>query len=309
MAKIAIALGGNALGNDPTSQKQNVLVPAKVITQLIKQGHDVIIGHGNGPQVGIIYNSFNVASNVDKNIPSMPFAECGGMSQGYIGYHIETAIANELKLNNIHKDVVCLLTQTIVDKDDEAFKNPTKPIGVFYKTLQEAQSNLPKDSVIKQIPNKGFRRVVASPKPLTFMSIDTIKSLFDQGKVVIVGGGGGIPTILDNNHYVGVDGVIDKDYVMSKIADLVVADTLVILTNVANACINYGKPDEKKLTNVTVEEMKQYIDQGFFGSGSMLPKVDAAIKFVSAAKGRTAIIARLEDLELAIAGKAGTQIK
>lgn len=309
MAKIAIALGGNALGNDPVSEKQNVLVPAEVITKLIKDGHEVIVGHGNGPQVGIIYNSFSVASKTDNTIPSMPFAECGGMSQGYIGYHIETAIANELKKNNINKDVVCLITQTIVDKNDPAFSNPIKPVGVFYKTRDEAYTSLPEGSVIKEISSKGFRRVVPSPKPITFMSIDTIKSLFEQGKVVIVGGGGGIPTIIDNNQYTGVDGVIDKDYVMSKIADLVSADKLVILTNVANACINYGKPDEKKLTNVTVAEMEGYIKDGYFASGSMLPKVDAAINFVKSKEGRTAIIARLEDLDLAIKGQAGTQIR
>ena len=309
MAKIAIALGGNALGNDPASEKQNVLVPAAVITKLIKQGHEVIVGHGNGPQVGIIYNSFSVASAHDKTIPAMPFAECGGMSQGYIGYHIETAIANELKKNNINKDVICLLTQTIVDKNDPAFTNPTKPVGIFYKTLEEAKQSLPKDSTIKEIPNKGFRRVVASPKPITFMSIDTIKSMYEQGKVVIVGGGGGIPTIIDDNgNYVGVEGVIDKDYVMSKIADLVSADILVILTNVSNAYINYSKPDEKKLEIVPVNEMKQYVNQGFFASGSMLPKVDAAIKFVESKPGRKAIIAKLEDLDLAIQSKAGTHI-
>jgi len=310
MSKIAIALGGNALGNDPTSEKQNVIVPAQVITSLIKDGHDIVVGHGNGPQVGIIYNSFNRASAIDKTIPSMPFAECGGMSQGYIGYHIQTALANELKKAKINKDVVCLVTQTIVDINDKAFKNPTKPVGIFYKTMEEAVKLSEPGSVIKEIPNKGFRRVVPSPKPQTFLSIDTIKQMFDQGKVVIVGGGGGIPTIIDNNgNYVGVDGVIDKDYVMSKIAQLVEADVLVILTNVANACINYGKPNQQDLHNVTIDQLNGYIAEGQFASGSMLPKIEAAMEFAKSKPGRKAIIARLEDLELAIKGTAGTQIQ
>ena len=309
MAKIAIALGGNALGNDPKSEKEAVLLPAKQIVKLIKKGHDIIIGHGNGPQVGVIYNAFNKANTVDSTIPLMPFAESVAMSEGYIGYHIEVALANELKNANINKNVICVLTQTLVDKDDKAFSNPTKPVGVTYKTLKEAIEMSDEGSKFVEIPTKGFRKVVPSPKPINFLSIETIKNLFDKKELVIVGGGGGIPTIVDENgNYRGVDGVIDKDYVMSKIADLVDADILVILTNVDNVFVNFNKPNQKCLGKVTVSELEKYIVEKQFSAGSMLPKVEAAINFVKSGKNKKAIIAKLENLSSAIDEKSGTII-
>ncbi len=307
MAKIAIALGGNALGDDPKSEKEAVLLPAKEITNLISQGHDVIVGHGNGPQVGVIFNAFNKANVVDPTIPSMPFAESVAMSEGYIGYHIEVALANELKKANINRNVICVLTQTLVDKNDPAFQNPSKPVGLTYKTLDEAKKMSSPDSTFVEIPNKGFRKVVPSPKPINFLSIETIKHLFDKKEVVIVGGGGGIPTIIDDNgNYEGVDGVIDKDFVMSKIADLVDADILIILTNVDSVFVNYNKPNQKSLGETSVVELEQYINEKQFSAGSMLPKVQAAINFVKSGKNRKAIIAKLDNLSAVIAGKSGT---
>lgn len=308
MAKIVIALGGNALGDNAIEQAQKVQLPAKVITQLIKEGHDVIIGHGNGPQVGAIFNAFSTAHNIDAKIPVMPFAECGGMSQGYIGYHVQTALINELKEAGIDKEVEYFLTQTIVDKNDPAFSNPTKPVGAFYQTRQEAIDHNAPGSTIIEVPNKGFRRVVASPKPLTLMCMKSVKEAVRKHKVVICGGGGGIPTIIDSNKYIGVDGVIDKDSVASMVAKQLKADMLIILTNVANACINYGKPDQKVLGQVSIKEMKQYIKQKQFAAGSMLPKVLAAMEFAKSGKNRKAIIAQLEDLPKAIKGEAGTII-
>lgn len=307
MAKIAIALGGNALGNDPKSEKEAVLLPAKEITNLIAKGHDVIIGHGNGPQVGVIFNAFNKANAVDQTIPFMPFAESVAMSEGYIGYHIEVALANELKKANIDKDVICVLTQTLVDKNDPAFHNPSKPIGLTYKTLEEAKKMSSPDSVFVEVASKGYRKVVPSPKPINFLSIETIKHLFDKKEVVIVGGGGGIPTIIDDNgNYQGVDGVIDKDFVMSKIADLVDADILIILTNVDSVFVNFNKPNQKSLGVTTVAELEQYIAEKQFSAGSMLPKVQAAINFVKSGKNRKAIIAKLDNLSEVIAEKSGT---
>lgn len=306
--KIAIALGGNALGDTPEEQLKNVELPAIEITKLIKAGHDVIIGHGNGPQVGAIFNAFNVAHKEDKKIPIMPFAEAGAMSQGYIGYHIKSAIVNELIKAGISKDVLYFITQTIVDKNDPAFKNPTKPVGAFYKTLKEAQQHSAEGSTIIEIPNKGFRRVVPSPMPITLMSMESIQRMFKEKKIIICGGGGGIPTIMDKGKYVGVDGVIDKDYTMSMVATQTDCDIFVILTNVPNVCINYGTQNEKKLEKIKISEIKYYIETHQFGSGSMLPKVDAAVKFVTSGKNRKAIIAQLVDLAKAIEGKAGTEI-
>lgn len=306
--RIVIALGGNALGDTPEEQKVKVRVPAKIITKLVVDGYDVVVGHGNGPQVGSIFNAFNVAHQHDNTIPAMPFAEAGAMSQGYIGIHINNALANALLAKGLRKEVIYFLTQTIVDKHDKAFAKPTKPIGSYYKTKKEAVEHNPFGSEFVYIPQKGFRRVVPSPKPVTILCLDEVKSALSQHKVVVCGGGGGVPIILDDNKYKFVDGVIDKDYVASMIADQVGADILVILTNVPHACINYGTDREQSLKNVTVKQMQHYIDTKEFAAGSMLPKVQAALDFVKSGKNRKAIIARLEDLLDALKGKTGTII-
>lgn len=307
MARIVIALGGNALGNNPTEQKELVQLPAQKIASLIKMGHEVVIGHGNGPQVGMIFNAFSDAKKVNDKTPLVPFAEAGGMSQGYIGYHMVTAIANELKKANLKKDALYVLTETIVDHNDPAFKNPTKPVGPFYSSKAEAEANNP-DSVIIEDAGRGYRKVVPSPKPINFLGIEAIKNNIKNGAVMIVGGGGGIPIIETNGQYQGVDGVIDKDFALAKIAQMIDADIFIILTAVEHVYVNWGKPNQKALIETTVSELKQYIGENQFAPGSMLPKVEAAINFVSSGKNKSAIIADLSKVELALEGKSGTKI-
>lgn len=307
MARIVIALGGNALGNNPIEQKELVQLPAQKIASLIKMGHEVVIGHGNGPQVGMIFNAFSDAKKVNDKTPLVPFAEAGGMSQGYIGYHMVTAIANELKKANLKKDALYVLTETIVDHNDPAFKNPTKPVGPFYPSKAEAEANNP-DSVIIEDAGRGYRKVVPSPKPINFLGIEAIKNNIKNGTVMIVGGGGGIPIIETNGQYQGVDGVIDKDFALAKIAQMIDADIFIILTAVEHVYVNWGKPNQKALIETTVSELKQYIGENQFAPGSMLPKVEAAINFVSSGKNKSAIIADLSKVELALEGKSGTKI-
>ena len=307
MARIVIALGGNALGNNPIQQKELVQLPAQKIASLIKMGHEVVIGHGNGPQVGMIFNAFSDAKKVNDKTPLVPFAEAGGMSQGYIGYHMVTAIANELKKANLKKDALYVLTETIVDHNDPAFKNPTKPVGPFYSSKAEAEANNP-DSVIIEDAGRGYRKVVPSPKPINFLGIEAIKNNIKNGAVMIVGGGGGIPIIETNGQYQGVDGVIDKDFALAKIAQMIDADIFIILTAVEHVYVNWGKPNQKALIETTVSELKQYIGENQFAPGSMLPKVEAAINFVSSGKNKSAIIADLSKVELALEGKSGTKI-
>lgn len=308
MSRIVIALGGNALGDTPEEQKVKIQTPAKIVVSLIKQGHDVIVGHGNGPQVGTIFNAFNYAHKHDEDIPAMPFAESGAMSQGYIGLHILNAITNELKNKGINKDVVYFLTQTVVDRHDKAFVNPTKPVGPFYANKKDAIEHNPLGSKFILVPRKGYRRVVPSPYPQSLLCMPSVIESINNHKLVVCGGGGGIPTIIEDKKYKLVDGVIDKDYVAALVADQVNADILIILTNVPNACINYGTDHERPIRNVFVKQMQAYVKENQFPAGSMLPKVQAAINFVNAGNKRKAIIARLEDVTDALKGKIGTII-
>lgn len=307
MLKIVIALGGNALGNSPDEQKVALDLPAKKIINLIKDGHKVLVGHGNGPQVGMIFNTFISARKDDTKLPIMPFPEVGGMSQGYIGYHILTTFASELKKHKLDLEPIYFLTQTIVDENDDAFSNPTKPIGPFYTTLDEAKKSNPNSAIIED-SGRGYRKVVASPLPLDFIGINSIKHNFNSGSLVIAGGGGGIPTILKDNKFIGVDGVIDKDFALQEIANKIDADTFIVLTAVDRVFINYGKDNQKALTNVTVDELNKYINENQFAAGSMLPKVKAAIRFVEKNKNGKAIIASLDKLEEAIKLESGTHI-
>ncbi|WP_027332946.1 carbamate kinase [Mycoplasmopsis gallinarum] len=307
MSKIVIALGGNALGNNPEEQKQLVQVPAKKVAELVQAGHQVLVGHGNGPQVGMIFNAFADAKKVNEKTPLVPFAEAGGMSQGYIGYHMLTAITNELTKAGIDKDVLYFLTQTIVDSNDPAFSKPTKPVGPFYASKEEAELNNPNSTIVEDA-GRGYRKVVPSPKPIDFIGMRSIKTAFDNGNIVIAGGGGGIPTIIENNLYKGVDGVIDKDFALAKIASKIEADMFIVLTAVDYVYVNYNKPDQKKLETVTISELEEYIKQGQFAPGSMLPKVEAAINFVKANPQNVAIIASLEKVGDAVAGTSGTRV-
>lgn len=302
-----IALGGNALGNSPSEQLELVKKTAKSIVDLVESGADVVVSHGNGPQVGMINLSFSAGTKYE-NLPLMPFAECGAMSQGYIGYHLQQAISKELYDRKIKKDCATIVTQVLVDKKDEAFNNPTKPIGSFY-TFEEAQKLKEVNGyVMVEDAQRGFRRVVASPIPKKIVEIKPIKKLLKQNTLVIACGGGGIPVILENGTYKGVDAVIDKDRTSALLASELGADKLIILTTLDKVCINYKKDDEKELDVMSLEEAKKYIKQGEFAPGSMLPKVESAMEFVKNT-GNEALISSLEHAKEAISGTTGTIIR
>ena len=305
--KIVIALGGNALGNTPKEQHELVKETAKPLVDLIAEGHQLIIAHGNGPQVGMINNAMDAASRL-VNTPEMPLPECGAMSQGYIGYHLQNAIREELRHRQINKDVVSLVTQVVVDEHDPAFAHPTKPVGQFYSEEQAKDLADAKGWQMVEDSGRGYRRVVPSPKPVDVVEKDVVKTLSDQGVVVITVGGGGIPVVRRGDALDGVPAVIDKDFASAKIAELVDADYLFILTAVDRVMINYNKPNQKALEQITVAEAYQYIDEKHFAPGSMLPKVQAAIQFVDGNPKRTAIIAALDKAKAAIQGASGTKI-
>lgn len=295
--KIVLALGGNALGNSPKEQLELVKNTAKSIVDLIKQGHNVVVGHGNGPQVGMINSAF-IESEKAINSPVMPFAECGAMSQGYIGYHLIQSIKNELNANGINKNVACVVTQVEVDKNDERFQNPTKPIGSFFTKEQAEKIQAETGYTFVEDSGRGYRRVVPSPMPKSIVEIDTIKTLIDNDNVVITVGGGGIPVINEDGMLKGVDAVIDKDMSCSLLAKDLGADMLIILTAVDAVCINFGKENQQELHRLTCSEAKGYIDSGEFGAGSMLPKIQACISFASC--GKTAVITSLENAKDAL---------
>ena len=306
--KLVIALGGNALGNTPEEQLELVKDTAKAIVDLVKEGNDVIIGHGNGPQVGMINLAMDYAANGGAGTPSMPFPECGAMSQGYIGYHLQQAIQEELRRNKIQKGCAAIVTQVVVDAADEAFKNPTKPVGMFYDKETADQLAAEKGFTMKEDAGRGYRRVVPSPKPVRIVELDMVNQLVEAGNIVITVGGGGIPVTRQGNHLKGASAVIDKDFASCLIAQQVDADVLIILTAVEKCAINFGKPDQQWLDNITTEQARQYCKEGQFAPGSMLPKVEAAIKFAESAPGRRALITLLEKARDGIDGKTGTVI-
>lgn len=305
--RLVVALGGNALGNTPLQQKELVKMTASSIVDMVQQGHSVVVTHGNGPQVGMINLAFSLANGVDKNSPQMPFPECGAMSQGYIGYHLQSALDKEMQKRNIDKRALSVVTQVVVDEKDSAFSNPTKPIGLFYPKEAAEELTRQKGYVMKEIENKGYRRVVASPKPVDIVEKEGIEKLVNEGFVVITVGGGGIPVIEKQGEYIGVDAVIDKDYASALVASLLDADRFVVLTAVDKVYINYAKPDQKALDVLTSAQAEEYIKQGQFGKGSMLPKVEAALSFVKRSK-KPAVIASLKNSAKALSGQSGTQI-
>jgi len=309
MSRILIALGGNALGSTPQEQLHLVQASAKPIVDLIEQGHDVVIAHGNGPQVGAINLAFETSAKELANIPNMPFAECGAMSQGYIGYHLQNAIQEELLKRSIHKSVATVVSQVVVDKNDQAFQHPTKPIGPFY-TKEEAERIMAEtgDTYIED-SGRGYRRVIPSPAPIKVVEKDIIQDLVHAGHVVVAVGGGGIPVVEDNTHsLVGVEAVIDKDLASRCLADELNVDFLFILTAVEKIAIHFGKPNQQNLDRLTIEEAEKLIREGHFAPGSMLPKVQAAIAFVSGKQGRKSVITSLEKAKDAMLGKTGTII-
>lgn len=306
--RIVIALGGNALGNTPYEQLALVTETAKPIVDLIAQGNEVIIAHGNGPQVGMINLGMATAAEAKAIKSDMPFPECGAMSQGYIGYHLQNAIGNELAARGLQKDVATVVTQVLVDEADPAFQHPTKPVGAFYDKETADRIAAEKGYTMVEDAGRGYRQVVPSPKPIDVIEKNTVKALVDNGTVVITVGGGGIPVVRKDGKLYGTPAVIDKDFASAKLAELLDADMLVILTAVEKVAINFGKPDQKNLDELTPEEARKYMAEGQFAPGSMLPKVEAAVKFAESKPGRTALITLLEKAKDGIEGKTGTAI-
>ena len=301
-----IALGGNALGNTPAEQLALVRQTAKPIVDLIEQGNQVVIAHGNGPQVGMINLGMSTAAEAGAIKADMPFPECGAMSQGYIGYHLQNSIANELAARGIQKSVGTLVTQVLVDEADPAFQKPSKPVGAFYDKATADKIAAERGYTMVEDAGRGWRQVVPSPKPVDVVEKDMVNTLVDSGYVVITVGGGGIPVVKKDGRLVGTPAVIDKDFASAKLAELIGADMLVILTAVDRVAITWGKPDQKALAEMTVAEAEKYCGEGHFAPGSMLPKVQAAMSFAKA--GGTAVIASLENAAAALRGESGTRI-
>lgn len=311
MKKLVIALGGNALqeaGKPATAQAQLEVVEktSEYIADIVERGYEVIVAHGNGPQVGRIVIQNEVAS---ASTPAMPFDVCGAMSQGMIGYHIQQGLSKVLRHRGINKNVVTIVTQVVVDKDDPKFKAPSKPIGPFYTEEEAKAIAAEKGYTMKEDAGRGWRRVVASPLPVEIVELDAVKTLNDAGFVVVTVGGGGIPVVRnDAGDLEGVAAVIDKDLASEKLARDMDADALVILTAVEKVSINFKKPDQKDLDRMSAAEAKQYIKEGHFAPGSMLPKIEAALNFVESKPGRIAIITSLDKAVDAIEGRDGTTI-
>lgn len=309
--RIVIALGGNALGKNLPEQMEAVQHTARAIVDLIEQGNEVIVVHGNGPQVGMIANAMTELTRSDpqKYIPC-PLSVCGAMSQGYIGYDLQNALREEMERRGITRGVATVLTQVEVDPADPAFKNPTKPIGSFMTEDEAEQLKRDRGYDFVEDSGRGYRRVVASPKPRRIIELDTISSLVAADHVVIACGGGGIPVLPTGNHHLkGAAAVIDKDFAAELLAESLDADYLVILTAVEKVAVNFGKPDQQWLDELTPETAGKYVDEGQFAPGSMLPKVQAAVKFAESKPGRSALITLLDRAADGIAGKTGTIVR
>lgn len=310
MPKIVIALGGNALQSKdsaPTAEGQLGVVKktCEHIADICSQGYELAIVHGNGPQIGRIVLASEAAKDVT---PAMPFDVCGAMSQGYIGYHIQQAMKYALNMHNLHAPILTVATQVVVDKNDPAFQNPTKPIGPFYTEEEAKKLEMEKGYQMKEDAGRGWRRVVASPKPQKIVEINAIKDLWNSS-IVISCGGGGIPVVENMDGTLeGVAAVIDKDYAAELLAEEVDADILMILTEVEKVAIHWGKPEQKNLDTMSLKEAVQYIDEKQFAPGSMLPKVEAAMKFVRNSPNKKAIITSLDKAVDALEGKTGTVI-
>ena len=304
--KIVIALGGNALGNTPEEQLRLVQKTAKYIVELA-ECYDIVVTHGNGPQVGMINMAMEV-SHEEVNTPAVPFAECGAMSQGYIGYHLQQSIQEELVKQNMIKNCVTVITQVVVDKKDPAFHNPTKPIGSFYTEAEAKKLEHERGYIFKEDAGRGYRRVVPSPQPQQIVEAKTIDILLQNNNIVIAGGGGGVPVVYHYNKLKGVDAVIDKDKTSARLAIDMKADVFLILTAVEKVCINYNTANEKSLDYLTPKMAKQYMQTGEFKEGSMLPKIEACLSFVEKRRNGQALITSLDKAKAALEGKTGTII-
>lgn len=308
--RIVVALGGNALGKTPEQQLELVRNTARPIVDLVEKGYEVIIGHGNGPQVGMINLAMEFSANKGGGTPFMPFPECGAMTQGYIGYHLQQGMRRTLRANGMPWQVATVVTQVVVDPDDPAFGEPTKPIGAFYDEAAAQQMMRDDPSLrMREDSGRGWRRVVASPKPVDIAERRSILNLLDSEYIVIACGGGGVPVVRDaHGDYYGVDAVIDKDFASACLAEAVGADYLFILTAVDHVCLNFGTPEQRALDELHVDEAETYLRAGQFGAGSMQPKVAAAVQFVRSGWRRRAVIASLEQAPAAMRGESGTRI-
>lgn len=308
--KIVIALGGNALGNSLPEQMAAVKITASAIVDLIEEGCQVIVAHGNGPQVGMINNAMAALSREDPDHPNTPLSVCVAMSQAYIGYDLQNALREELINRNITGiPVTTMITQVRVDENDPAFLVPSKPIGHFMSKAEALLAEQKYGYITREDSGRGYRRVVASPKPVEIVEINAIRALVDEGQLIIACGGGGIPVTRVGAHLKGASAVIDKDFASCLLAKELDADCLIILTAVEKAAIHFGKENQEWLSDITVEQAKQYISEGHFAAGSMLPKVEAAVDFASSKSGRTALITLLEKARDGILGKTGTRIQ
>jgi len=311
MEKLVIALGGNALqeGSGPATAEAQLAVVEKTsvfIADIIEKGYKVILAHGNGPQVGriVLQNEHSVSVT-----PAMPFDVCGAMSQGMIGYHMQQGLTKALRARGNHTGVATVVTQVVVDKNDKAFLNPSKPIGPFYSEEEAKKLQQEKGYTVKEDAGRGWRRVVASAMPVEIVELPEVQCLIDGGFVVVTVGGGGIPVVRDENGDLsGTAAVIDKDLASERLAEDLDADALLILPAVEQVCLRYGKPDEQRLGSVSVAEAERYIAEGHFAPGSMLPKIQAAVMFAKSKPGRRAIITSLDKAVEALQGKAGTTI-
>lgn len=306
--KIVIALGGNALGNNLPEQMEAVKTTAKAIVDLAEDGNEIVIVHGNGPQVGVINNAMTEFAHKDGSEPT-PLSVCVAMSQAYIGYDIQNALREEF-LNRGAKlpPVATMVTQVRVDPEDPAFRDPSKPIGRFMSKDEALKEAGDRGWIVREDAGRGYRRVVASPKPKEIIELSAIRAMADDGQIVICCGGGGIPVVAEGKHLAGVPAVIDKDFAAELLAESLDADMLLILTAVEKAAVHFGKPEQRWLSEISAEEAERYAEEGQFAAGSMLPKVQAAIRFARSRKGRMAVITLLEKAREALQGKTGTRI-
>ena len=306
--KIVIALGGNALVNNLPEQMEAVKTTAKAIVDLAEDGNEIVIVHGNGPQVGVINNAMTEFAHKDGSEPT-PLSVCVAMSQAYIGYDIQNALREEF-LNRGAKlpPVATMVTQVRVDPEDPAFRDPSKPIGRFMSKDEALKEAGDRGWIVREDAGRGYRRVVASPKPKEIIELSAIRAMADDGQIVICCGGGGIPVVAEGKHLAGVPAVIDKDFAAELLAESLDADMLLILTAVEKAAVHFGKPEQRWLSEISAEEAERYAEEGQFAAGSMLPKVQAAIRFARSRKGRTAVITLLEKAREALQGKTGTRI-
>lgn len=307
--RVVVALGGNALGATPQEQLELVRKTACNIVDMVADGINVVVCHGNGPQVGMIYNAFEAShAQPGEEIPSMPYPECGAMSQGYIGYQLSQAILSEMRRRDIYRSTACVITQTLVSKDDPAFQNPSKPIGAFLSPEAARARARETGRTFKEDAGRGWRQVVASPTPRRIVEIDAIEDLMDAGYIVISTGGGGVPVIYCDGGYCGVDAVIDKDRSSALLAADFKADMLVILTAVEKVAINFNTPGQKDIESMSVAQAEKYIAEGQFAPGSMLPKVQACISYLRAHPKGRALITSLDCAARGLRGETGTLI-